>query len=48
MSMSVDGFVGGPKGESEWIFRIVSNDADKWDIDTLWNASLHRMGSEKN
>jgi dihydrofolate reductase len=45
MSVSVDGFVGGPKGESDWIFRTVSNDAEKWEVDTHWNASLHLMGS---
>jgi hypothetical protein len=44
MSVSVDGFVAGPKGESAWIFRTVSDDAAKWAIDTHWNASLHLMG----
>ena len=45
MSVSVDGFVGGPKGELDWIFRTQSRDAVKWDRETLWNASLHLMGS---
>lgn len=45
MSVTVDGFVGGPKGELDWIFRTESNDAVKWDLDTLWDASLHLMGS---
>ena len=45
MSVSVDGFVGGPKGELDWIFRTQSKDAVKWDRETLWNASLHLMGS---
>lgn len=44
MSVSVDGFVGGPKGELDWVFRTESNDADTWAVDTLWNASLHLMG----
>jgi hypothetical protein len=38
----------GRKGESDLIFRTVSNDAEKWDVDTLWDASMHLMGSEKN
>jgi dihydrofolate reductase len=45
MSVSIDGFVGGPKGESEWIFRTHGDDATKWDIETLWDVSLHLMGS---
>ena len=45
MSVSVDGFVGGPKGELDWIFRTQSKDAVKWDREMLWNASLHLMGS---
>lgn len=45
MSVTVDGFVGGPKGQLDWIFRTESADAAKWDVDTLWNAGLHLMGS---
>jgi dihydrofolate reductase len=45
MSVSVDGFVGGPKGEIDWIFASTSKDAVKWTVDTVWNASLHLMGS---
>jgi hypothetical protein len=41
MSMSTDGFVGGPKGEADWIFRTESNDAEKWSVDTLSNTGLH-------
>jgi dihydrofolate reductase len=44
MSISVDGFVGGPKGELDWIFRTESKDAVKWDVATLGSASLHLMG----
>jgi dihydrofolate reductase len=44
MSMSVDGFVCGPNGELDWIFAE-SKDAVKWTVDTVWNASLHLMGS---
>ena len=45
MSVSADGFVGGPKGEIDWIFTTFSPDGAKWTIDTLWSASLHLMGS---
>lgn len=45
MSVSIDGFVAGPKGEIDWIFTTESKDAEKWEVDTLWNASLHLMGS---
>lgn len=45
MSVSIDGFVGGPKGESEWIFRTHGDDATNWDIEKLWKAGLHLMGS---
>jgi dihydrofolate reductase len=44
MSVSLDSFVSGPVGEVEWIF-----DGDQeviaWNVETLWNASLHIMGS---
>ncbi len=45
MSVSVDGFVAGPKGESDWIFSTNSDDADAWTLNCLKNASLHLMGS---
>ena len=45
MSMSADGFVGGPKGEIDWIFATLSPDAAQWAIATLWDAGLHLMGS---
>ena len=45
MSMSVDGFVAGPKDEIDWVFATESKDAVKWEVDVLWNASYHLMGS---
>ncbi len=45
MSVSADGFVAGPKGEIDWIFATESKDAIQWEMDTLWDASLHLMGS---
>jgi len=45
MSVSVDGFVCGPKGEADWIFRNRDEEAARWSVDTLWQAGLHLMGS---
>jgi dihydrofolate reductase len=45
MSVSVDGFVGGPNGESDWIFRTGDEESARWTVDTLWQAGIHLMGS---
>ena len=45
MSVSLDGFVAGPKEESDWIFSTASRDSDAWELTTIWNASLHLMVS---
>ena len=44
MSMSVDGFVASPDGGIKWVF---GNDPEAiaWTVATVWNASLHIMGS---
>lgn len=44
MSLSLDGFVGGPEGEIEWLFGV-DQAATAWTVETVWNASLHIMGS---
>lgn len=44
MSMSVDGFVGGPHGELEWLFESLDDRAAEWIVEVLWDASLHIMG----
>lgn len=44
MSMSLDGFVGGPQGEIEWIFGR-DQAAKSWKLESISNASLHIMGS---
>jgi dihydrofolate reductase len=44
MSMSIDGFVGGPDGGLKWIFDG-DQEATTWTVKTVWNASLHIMGS---
>jgi len=45
MSVSLDGFVGGPNGEVDWIFRTMGGDSTEWVVDTLRNAGVHIMGS---
>jgi dihydrofolate reductase len=46
MSMSLDGFVAGPSGEADWIFRSSGgSDSMAWVMDTLRGAGLHIMGS---
>jgi dihydrofolate reductase len=46
MSVSLDGFVGGPNGEIDWIFRTMGDSAAKeWIVNTLREAGAHMMGS---
>ncbi|MGH8158549.1 MAG: dihydrofolate reductase family protein [Rhodanobacter sp.] len=44
MSMSLDGFVSGPKGEFDWVFSG-DQEAIAWKVENMWNASLIIMGS---
>jgi|SRR6185503_15071356 len=44
MSMSLDGFVGGPKGELDWIFRNVDEESIAFGVAQLWEAGVHAMG----
>jgi dihydrofolate reductase len=46
MSVSLDGFVAGPNGEADWIFRSSGGaDSTTWVLDTLRGAGVHIMGS---
>ena len=46
MSVSLDGFVGGPNGEVDWIFRTMGDPAaTDWIVGTLREAGAHMMGS---
>jgi len=45
MSVSVDGFVGGPNGEIEWLLKTMNEEAANWVLETLWMAGVHIMGS---
>jgi len=44
MSISIDGFVGGPDGGIKWVFDV-DQEATAWSAETVWNASLQIMGS---
>ena len=44
MSISIDGFVADPDGGLKWVFGI-DHEAKAWTVETVWNASLHIMGS---
>jgi dihydrofolate reductase len=46
MSVSLDGFVAGPNGEADWMFRSSGgDDSTAWVLDTLRGAGVHIMGS---
>jgi dihydrofolate reductase len=44
MSISIDGFVAGPNGELDWIFRNSSEESREWAAERLMEVSLHAMG----
>jgi dihydrofolate reductase len=46
MSISVDGFVGGPKGENDWIFRSSDETSRAWVLGQCRDAGLIIMGSK--
>lgn len=47
MSVSVDGFVGGPNGEIAWLFKSLDESATTWLLDTLWQAGVHIMAAAR-
>jgi dihydrofolate reductase len=44
MSMTLDGYVGGPGGEVDWIMRTLDAGATAWIEETLWQAGAHLVG----
>jgi dihydrofolate reductase len=44
MSVSLNAFVAGPNGESEWIFAHDSPDQERWHLAHMWDTGLHLMG----
>lgn len=45
MSISIDGFVASADGGAKWIFDTHDDKAAEWTVKTIWDASLHIMGS---
>ncbi|MBX6424966.1 MAG: dihydrofolate reductase family protein [Variibacter sp.] len=41
---SLDGFVGGPNGEREWVFPGVDAEVTEWIVQRLWEARAHLVG----
>ena len=44
MDVSLDGFVSGLNGESDWIFQTCDEGCTIWELETIWQAGLHVMG----
>jgi dihydrofolate reductase len=44
MSITVDGFVSGPNGESEWVFKTGDEESRAWVAALCAEAGLHVMG----
>lgn len=44
MSISVDGFVGGPNGENDWVFRSSDEASRNWSLGQVADAGLIIMG----
>lgn len=45
MFVSLDGFVAGPNGEIDWVFKTGDDSTDEWIIDNLRQAGAIGMGS---
>jgi dihydrofolate reductase len=45
MQVTIDGFVGGPNGELDWVFRSMDEAATAWIVEVVWQAGVHIMGS---
>jgi hypothetical protein len=46
MSMTIDGFVGGPNGETGHVFKGTGDTSRAWTIDVISRVGLHIMGSK--
>ena len=44
MFVSVDGFVSGPDGTIDWVFRSGDDATDEWIVENLWQAGALAMG----
>jgi dihydrofolate reductase len=46
MSMSIDGFVCGPKGEGDWMIRASTEDSREWVLSSIWRAGVYIVGKK--
>ncbi|MEP6622413.1 MAG: dihydrofolate reductase family protein, partial [bacterium] len=46
MSISVDAFVSGVNGESDWIFNSMDDGSAEWTLQTMRDMDLHIMGAK--
>lgn len=44
MSVSLDGFVGGPNGEKDWVFKSSDPESLAWSVEAIREAGLIIMG----
>jgi dihydrofolate reductase len=44
MDVTLDGFVSGLNGESDWIFATADEGSNLWELETVRHAGLHVMG----
>jgi dihydrofolate reductase len=44
MSMTIDGFVGGPNGENDWVFRSSDETSKASAVERFWEVGLIIMG----
>jgi dihydrofolate reductase len=44
MTVSVEGFVAGPNGETDWMFPAMSDEGRQWVAEQMWQAGLLAMG----
>ena len=46
MSMSIDGFVGGPNGENDWVFRSSDETSRAWSVEQNLGGRPDHHGQE--
>lgn len=44
MNLSIDGFVSGPNGENDWVFRSSDETSRSWAVGQMWEKGLIIMG----
>ncbi len=44
MHQSLDGYVGTPTGDVDWIFATFDDEQTQWEVELLGEAGVHAMG----